>query len=113
MIEVSVLLTDDAKITQLNRQYRDVDAPTDVLAFALAEGEDFIDPSSVRALGDVVISLDYAQRQADQHQHSLEHELNVLLVHGLLHLLGYDHAQDEEAAVMFARQAQIVGEFKP
>ncbi len=105
------MLTDDEHITSLNSRYRGIEGPTDVLSFSLIEGEEFIDPSSIKALGDVVISIDYAERQADEQGHSLEHELDVLLAHGLLHLLGYDHMETDEAEIMFSRQAEIIGEF--
>lgn len=110
MIEVSILLTNNDKIAALNYRYRDIEGPTDVLSFSLIEGEEFIDPSSIKALGDVVISIDYAEKQAAEQGHSLENELDILLVHGLLHLLGYDHMELDEGEVMFARQAEIIGE---
>lgn len=108
MVEVSVLLTDDMQITALNKQYRGIVEPTDVLSFSLIEGDAFIDPSSIKALGDVVISIDYAERQAAEQGHSLDNELDILLVHGLLHLLGYDHIEEDETELMFTRQAEII-----
>ena len=106
--EVSLLLTDDTQIRQLNREYREVDSPTDVLAFSLMEGEDFGGDLEEHPLGDVVISVETAQRQAEAQGHDLERELDVLLVHGLLHLLGYDHADPEDETRMFARQSEIL-----
>ena len=109
--EVSVLLTDDTDIKQLNRDYRGIDAPTDVLAFAMHEGEDSdINPS---LLGDLVISLETAARQASTKNGmsgrcgSLETEVALLAVHGVLHLLGYDHQTQEEATAMFEKQESI------
>ena len=109
--EVSVLLTDDADIRQLNRDYRGIDAPTDVLAFAMREGEDSdINPI---LLGDLVISLETAARQAATKdglsgiRGSLETETALLAVHGVLHLLGYDHQTQEEATTMFDKQKTI------
>jgi probable rRNA maturation factor len=87
--ELSVVLCDDAFIWPLNRDYRGNDAPTDVLSFAMQEGEDLLEGDVI--LGDVIVSLQTAARQADQAGHSTEHELHVLLVHGVLHLLGFDH----------------------
>ena len=87
--ELSVVLCDDAHIQALNRDHRQIDRPTDVLSFAMQEGEGQLTDDPV--LGDLVISIDTARRQAAELGHSLEHELRVLLVHGLLHLLGYDH----------------------
>ena len=109
--EVSVLLTDDVDIRHLNRDYRGVDAPTDVLAFSMREGEDGdVNPS---LLGDLVISLETAARQASTRDGlggvcgNLETETALLTVHGMLHLLGYDHQTQEEAEVMFEKQERI------
>ena len=97
--ELSLVLCDDAFIQPLNRDWRGKDAPTDVLSFAQQEGEEVRDDDPV--LGDLVISVDTAARQAAERGHALDQELAVLLVHGLLHLLGYDHEHDpEEAAEM-------------
>ena len=86
--EVSVLIVNDLRIRELNRQYRSIDSPTDVLAFAMGEG-DFVDLHP-QLLGDVVISADTAGRQAEKAGHSLAKELGLLAVHGTLHLLGYE-----------------------
>lgn len=109
--EISVLLTDDAEMTILNSEYRGIDAPTDVLAFAMREGEDnqAVHPM---LLGDVVISLETAARQAAAAKHSLETEVAFLSVHGVLHLLGYEHETPEEEARMFAMQEAILREFR-
>ena len=104
--EVSILLTDDAEIQALNRHYRQIDAPTDVLAFAMREGID--SDLNPHLLGDVVISLQTAQRQSLAQGHALEIELALLTVHGILHLLGYDHQMPEEAAMMFEKQEAIL-----
>ena len=105
--EVSVLLADDEWVRTLNRDYRGVDAPTDVLAFSQLEGEDF-GCEGGNVLGDVVISVETASRQAQEHGHALDDEIDVLLVHGLLHLLGYDHEKPEDARRMFARQDELL-----
>lgn len=99
--ELSIVLTDDAEIHALNRDYRGKDRPTDVLAFAMDEGEgsEFAGP----LLGDVVISVETARRQASRRKRELEAELRMLLAHGLLHLLGWDHQTDEEDRLMKAR----------
>ena len=121
--EVSVLLTDDAGIKHLNRDYRGIDAPTDVLAFAMRDGEDSnVNPN---LLGDLVISLETASRQAETGDpfsathsslktetelttyNSLETEVALLAVHGVLHLLGYDHQTPEETTVMFEKQEAV------
>lgn len=109
--EVSVLLTDDSDMRQLNREYRGTDAPTDVLAFSMREGEDGdVNPS---LLGDLVVSLETAARQALTRDGlsgdcgNLETETALLTVHGMLHLLGYDHQTQEEAEIMFEKQERI------
>lgn len=106
--EVSILLTDDEHIKELNREYRGVDAPTDVLAFSQMEGEPVGCGTSDGLLGDVVISVETAKRQAEEHGHSLDDEIDILLAHGLLHLLGYDHEDPEDAKVMFAKQEEVL-----
>lgn len=99
--ELSILLCDDATIHELNRDYRKKDRPTDVLAFAMREGEGgALHPA---LLGDVVISLETARRQAREHDRTIVAEVTFLLAHGLLHLLGYDHQTDEEERIMRAR----------
>ncbi len=105
--EISVLLTDDSHMTELNREYRGIDAPTDVLAFPQHEGEN-TDLMNLNVLGDVVISLETAEHQAITEKHSLEEEVAFLTVHGVLHLLGYDHQTQEEATVMFEKQDTIL-----
>ena len=107
--EVSILLTDDAHIAQLNSQYRHVEGPTDVLSFSQTEGDDEPIPGMEdNLLGDVVISVETAQRQAAEQAKSLESEMDMLLVHGLLHLLGYDHAEPDEERMMFAKQDEFL-----
>ncbi len=103
--EITLLLTDDAQLRALNRQYRGIDQATDVLSFAIAE----VDPQSGRQyLGDVVISLERAREQAAAAGDSLEAELALLTVHGILHLCGYDHQQPTEQAQMWAMQNAIL-----
>jgi probable rRNA maturation factor len=94
--ELSILITDDEEISSLNRIYRAMDRPTDVLSFSQLEGEG---PVTVpQLLGDVAISWETAQRQALEQGHTVLVEMKRLLVHGILHLLGFDHERDEEAA---------------
>ncbi len=106
--EVSILLTDDEQIKQLNREYREIDAPTDVLSFSLAEGEDVGGGVEDTLLGDVVISVETAKRQAEEQGRGVDEEVDMLLAHGLLHLLGYDHDDPEDAKAMFARQDEAL-----
>ena len=104
--ELSVLLTNDRRIHELNRQYRGKDKPTDVLAFELDDGDG---PGDVApCLGDVVISLDTAARQAKSKRLPLLHEVRLLLAHGLLHLLGYDHARPTQKRRMDAMTRRLV-----
>ena len=105
--ELSIVLCDDDTIHELNRTYRKKDRATDVLAFALREGEGAEFAGDM--LGDVVISLDTAQRQADEHGHSITTEVYVLLAHGLLHLLGWDHRNDAEDRRMKREVTRLVG----
>jgi probable rRNA maturation factor len=100
--EVSVLLTDDAEIHTLNLEYRGKDKPTDVLAFALDEAGGPAGP-----LGDVIISVERAEAQARSRRVELDGELELLAVHGTLHLLGYDHGEPAEATLMRARTRAI------
>jgi len=108
--EVSIVLADDAYIRELNCQYRGKDMPTDVLSFALNEGEEpeIIDGPEENLLGDIIISLETAQRQAVDYGHSLERELAFLTIHGFLHLLGYDHEKEEQRQAMRAEEERIL-----
>ena len=112
---VAVVITDDESVRTLNRDYRGVDASTDVLSFAAQEGEESLHelPDDLRALleaelGDIFIACPYAEVQARRYGNTLGAELKLLAVHGLLHLLGYDHATPEEEAALWARQEQIL-----
>lgn len=104
--ELSILLCDDSTIHALNRDFRHKDKPTDVLAFAMREGEGGDLAGGI--LGDVVISLDTARRQAAERGHAIASEITFLLAHGLLHLIGYDHRNDAEERVMNAETSKLV-----
>jgi len=111
--EVSILLTDDEEIGSLNKNYRGIDEPTDVLSFSQTEdgGNDcFTEMTEEILLGDVVISIDTATRQAGEQDRALDDEIDMLLAHGILHLLGYDHEDTEDAEKMFARQQEILSQ---
>lgn len=109
--ELTLRLTDDSEIQSLNSQYRQQNKPTDVLAFAALEAEMPIfepdDPEPLY-LGDIIISLETAARQAQQNNHSLTIELAWLASHGLLHLLGWDHPDDARLEEMLAQQANLL-----
>ncbi len=110
--ELSLRLTDDAEIQLLNSQYRQKDQPTDVLAFAALENEmPFVKGLPVY-LGDIIISVDTANRQALAYQHSLNQELAWLASHGFLHLLGWDHPDEASLEKMLQRQEQLLGTIK-
>ncbi len=101
---ISIKFCDDEEMHALNKTYRGVDDTTDVLSFNL----DYEDPlSSNYYLGDIVISLPRAEKQAKEHMQSIEDEITFLLIHGMLHLLGHDHAEEEEKEVMFSQQEEI------
>jgi probable rRNA maturation factor len=104
--ELTILVTSDAHMREMNRAYRGVDTPTDVLAFGGAsEGEAFVcSPEASGYLGDIVISYPRALQQAAERGHPVAEELLVLVVHGTLHLLGYDHEQDEDEGEMWDAQ---------
>lgn len=105
----NVILVNNEYIHELNRDYRHIDRPTDVITFALEDNKDF--PGyDVRILGDIYISLEKAHSQAEEYGHSFKREICFLAVHGFLHLLGYDHMEKEEEKIMFARQELILNE---
>ncbi|WP_132082711.1 rRNA maturation RNase YbeY [Anaerospora hongkongensis] len=108
--EVSLVFCDDAYIQNLNRDYRGKDQPTDVLSFALNEGEEpeIVDGPAQVLLGDIIISLETAARQAEEYNHSLEREVAYLTVHGMLHLLGYDHMTEEDKAEMRLEEEHVL-----
>ena len=115
---LSVTFCDNAYIHDLNKQYRNKYVPTDVLSFAIEDGESeqFIEElgklSSVREIGDIIISYEKAQSQAIEYNHSLNRELCFLFTHGVLHLLGYDHMNKSDEEVMFALQNKILDSLK-
>lgn len=117
--EVVVTLVDNKRIHELNRDYRGIDRPTDVLSFALNEpGEDDLDiiydeeMDMPTMLGDIVISIPKVIQQAADYGHSFERELGFLTAHGFLHLLGYDHETEEDEKVMFTKQELILEKMK-
>ena len=110
--EISILLADDKKVRELNRQYRGLDRSTDVLSFP--QHEDDKQGLNPHLLGDVVVSTVTARRQSTQHKLSLEEELVLLLTHGILHLLGYDHERsDEEARHMKEKTRELFCQIFP
>jgi probable rRNA maturation factor len=103
--DLTIVLTDDAQLQELNRDYLGIDAPTDVLSFPASE----TDPETARRyLGDILISIPRAAKQAQTGDHELEAEAQLLTVHGTLHLLGYDHAGEQDKARMWKAQAEVL-----
>ena len=108
--QVTVVITDDQGIQELNRDFLDLDQPTDVLSFSAREGDSsFVSaPELDNYWGDVIVSYPRASEQAAEQGHPVERELKLLVVHGVLHLLGYDHEEKEDRAAMWARQDEIL-----
>lgn len=122
--EVSVILTDNEGIREINRDYRQIDAPTDVLSFPMVDfekesdfshvedaAEDYFDPETGElVLGDIIISVEKVIEQAEKYGHSQERELAFLVAHSMLHLCGYDHMEDAEREIMEQKQREILTE---
>lgn len=120
-VEVSATIVDNERIHEINREYRSIDRPTDVISFAIEDNDeddfeiffDEMDEEDLqlpRLLGDLFISIDKVKEQSDEFGHSFERELGFLTVHGFLHLNGYDHQTDEEEKIMSALQDEILEE---
>lgn len=107
-IEMSCIIVDDEEIHVINRDYRNIDRSTDVISFALEDNEQFYVEGMPRSLGDIFISYDHALMQAKEYEHSLHREMCFLFTHGLLHLLGYDHMNEEDEKEMFTLQKEIL-----
>ena len=111
---VSVSLVDNRYIHRINKKYRHIDRPTDVISFAFLDDghqyEQVLFKEGMVALGDIYISVEKAKEQAEEYGHSIKRELSFLFVHGLLHLLGYDHMNKEDEEVMFSLQDKILKE---
>ena len=109
-VEFNIIFIDNPRIHEINLTYRGVDRPTDVISFALEDNKTI--DLGVRLLGDIYISIDKAKEQATSFGHSLRREISFFAVHGLLHLLGYDHMTEEEEKVMFAKQEELLQKFQ-
>jgi len=113
--EVSITYVSNERIQEINREYRDKDAPTDVISFAMEElGEGEVELSGIempRILGDIIISVPRTKEQAEEYGHSFERELGFLAVHGFLHLLGFDHMTVEDEKEMFTLQKEILNDY--
>lgn len=113
--EMSLSFVDKNEIQEINRDYRGKDVPTDVISFALNDETDEIEilglEEEINTLGDVIICVEIAKEQAQEYNHSYDREIGFLAVHGLLHLLGYDHMEEEEEKIMFSKQEEILEQF--
>ncbi len=105
---VTIVVTTDETVQSLNRQFRGIDAPTDVLSFATETDDDFFTPPETPYLGDIIIAAPVAQRQAAVMGHTPADEMMLLTIHGVLHLLGYDHHTPAEKTEMWRKQAEIL-----
>lgn len=106
--EIGLMFVDNEQIREMNKAYRDIDSATDVLSFPIYEADEAIDDEEEILFGDIVISLERAAEQAEEYGHSLEREVMYLLVHGLLHLAGYDHMEDDEKKEMRQREEELL-----
>ncbi|MGE7759213.1 rRNA maturation RNase YbeY [Peribacillus sp. NPDC097895] len=113
--ELSVTFVNNERIREINKEYRHKDSATDVISFALEEmGEDEVEivgAEMPRMLGDIIISIERTKEQAEEYGHSFDRELGFLALHGFLHLLGFDHMNEEEEKVMFTKQKEILEEY--
>ena len=107
-LELSVIFVDDQRIHEINKEYRKIDRSTDVISFALEDSEQYYIEGMPREIGDIFISIDHAKMQAEEYGHSFYREMCFLFTHGLLHLLGFDHMNEEDEKVMFSRQKEIL-----
>lgn len=105
----NIIFVNNEYIRELNKNYRNIDRPTDVITFALEDEKEMI-VEEVRVLGDIYISIDKAKEQSIEYNHSLTREISFLVVHGFYHLLGYDHITKEEEEIMFKKQDEILEE---
>jgi probable rRNA maturation factor len=106
---MSIIIIDNKEIHKINKEYRGIDRETDVISFALEEGETIDEP--VKTLGDIYISIDKVYEQAKEYGHSVKRELFFLVTHGFLHLLGYDHMTKEDEEEMFSLQEEILDSY--
>lgn len=108
----NIIFTDNNYIKIINKEYRNIDKETDVISFALEDDDSLIIPNKLRVLGDIYISVDKVYEQADLYNHSYKRELSFLTIHGLLHLLGYDHMNELDEKEMFSLQEELLSGFE-
>ena len=113
-MDLSLIIVGKTKIRNINRDYRNIDRVTDVISFANIDSDDYdylVEEGGVN-LGDIFINVDRVKSQAKKYEHSIKREFMFLFVHGMLHLLGYDHMEKEDEKIMFSLQDKIIGELK-
>ena len=108
----NIILINNEEIRMINCEYRNIDRETDVITFALEDSDDNIKGLDFRVLGDIYISIDKTYEQAELYGHSVKRELCFLATHGILHLLGYDHMNEEEEKIMFKRQEELLNAYE-
>ena len=106
----NVIIVDNEKIHEINKEYRNIDRETDVISFALEDDKTITD-SPIRVLGDIYISIDKAKSQAEEYGHTLKRELCYLTVHGVLHLLGYDHMNEKDKKEMRELEERVLNDY--
>ena len=106
---MNVIIINNERIHKINKEYRGIDRPTDVISFALEDDKTFVN-ADFRVLGDIYISIDKVHEQATSYGHSFWRELSFLTIHGVLHLLGYDHMEKSDEKIMFGKQEEILNE---
>ena len=106
----NVIIVDNEQIHEINREYRGIDRPTDVISFALEDDKSF-NRTDIRVLGDIYISIDKVRSQSVEYGHSFKRELYFLAVHGFLHLLGYDHMEKDDEDKMFKKQEEVLSRY--
>ena len=109
-IEMGIIFVDNSRIKELNKSYRNIDRETDVITFRLEDYEE-VKYGKVKVLGDIYISLDKAKSQSIEYGHSYLRELSFLMIHGFLHLLGYDHMNEEDEKEMFELQEEVLNKY--
>ena len=111
LTEISLILVDNEEIKKINKEYRNKDYATDVISFESNEDEyDELEESDVKYLGDIFLSIDKVYEQASLYGHSVEREFAFLLCHGILHLHGYDHLEEDDEIIMFDKQDKILND---
>ena len=108
--EFNIIIIDNQRIKEINKEYRGIDKETDVISFALMDNDSCNTDDGILRLGDIYISIDKVKSQAKEYNHSEDREISFLAVHGLLHLLGYNHEEDEEKKVMRSLEEKILNE---